>query len=296
VTYIRNSIDVIYHESFSNNNVQIAATLLPKSGLAIINFYRPPNTTLPAFSEAMLWVNQWLNTVEVKAKKVPSIIFCGDLNMGFLESWDPEDIAVLHQQVMGQEARGLQVAQDKRQASLLLSFIEDRILTQQFKHGTRNHRILDLLFTSDPYFANNVEYIENHKISDHKTMVVRSNLILNQSNKVLPRPSFTTSTLPDFNLDLILPETWALIRSELPKLSWEAFSGPNPVVEDMAKSLFTNLEIAISTHVVRNTRDKPSTRADGTKYKSKNIIPSEIRLLLRRRSQASSRLQKCKSV
>ena len=64
VTWLRNDLAVKREHRFSNGACDTLSLYIPSLNLIIINFYRPPDTTLEEFSEALEDVSDFMKHVE----------------------------------------------------------------------------------------------------------------------------------------------------------------------------------------------------------------------------------------
>jgi exonuclease III len=149
ITYIREDLAVTCDLSHSNNYVETQCVSIPSAKLAVITMYRPPGCPTDKFRESVRQVREWISSFENSDSPLPSIILNGDFNFGFMGGWDIADISGLEGKLKSRAEDGLAVSQDKSQALLLLDLVQEHLMTQVVKEGTRLDAILDLVFSND---------------------------------------------------------------------------------------------------------------------------------------------------
>jgi hypothetical protein len=282
-TFIREDFPVNNIEEFSNNYCEFLACFMPSIKTAIVTIYRPPSCPTNKFKEAIDNVNTWLEQFEKHGQLFPNLILNGDLNFKSMNYWEPHNINNLRDR-----AQNRTLSQDCQQALLLLDLIDQHMMQQVIMEPTRGDAALDLLFSNNQELFSKVTVIENIIISDHKTILAGLNIIVGQK-MVKAATNFSASALPDFNFDTATESEWSQIRDNLSKFDWSIYR--QSTNSDYLLSILLEALVSSTSSVLKKRNEcKPMTSA-GKPFRSKNRIPREVRTLLRRKLQASKKLQ-----
>jgi hypothetical protein len=114
------------------------------------------------------------------------------------------------------------------------------------------------------------------------------------SPKRMPRVNYSFTRLPEFNFAKATPEECNVIRSKLSKSDWarpDEISG-----KSLNLMILRNLETAVVKSLTPASEASPVTTSQGSVFKRRNRVPREIRVLLRRRFQASKRLRAVRNI
>ena len=173
VTWLRSDLAIKKEHRFSNGVCDTLSLYIPSLNLVLINFYRPTDTTLEEFSEALEDISYFLRHLEEREGIAsPTVTLTGDFNFPFLPDWSEAALESFSSKVTTQQNNDKTVADKKKQAALLIQFSEKNFMVQYVKDGTRLDNVLDLFFTNDPLLVLRVRQMINTKLSDHNTLMV----------------------------------------------------------------------------------------------------------------------------
>ena len=246
--------------------MEIACTLITSYDTALITIYRPPGCPAKKFAEGIVKIEEWIDTIEAKLKKSPTIVIAGDLNFPTVKTWTEDDIARVSANVNARLANDAPVGTDKEQAAKLVDLIKKRALTQEVEIPTRGENTLDLIFCSNPDFIDYIETVENISLTDHKFVIAH----LNKEAEILEekgRKNFCSTVIPDYNLKNAKTEEWTAAREDfsIRASNFNLEASTNEIVEEVTKALEDTVVKCFSNA-------KPVT---GVNSKSKSMIPKQ---------------------
>ena len=247
----------------------------PSSESAWVVIYRPPRCPAGKFSEAVNVIHEWITKVEESLERVPNIYITGDFNLASMKTWDTDDIE------NSSSITSPSIGEEKEQILKLVSLIQDWSLTQEVKESTHSGNVLDLLFTNNSDTIEEVEIIENFKVSDHALIIAK---LARDSIKEIEakKLNFCTTSIPQYNLKGASVECWRKAREDFTEIVFEDDSDP----ETLTVKLIESLESVVAANF---DVFAPPSRAN---KKSNNFIPREARCLLKRKLNAGRSLQK----
>jgi hypothetical protein len=294
IIYVRNDLPIGDSLTFSNSYCEVAGSFLPNQNIAVITVYRPPGCPSPKFKEAMATISEWIEKLE--QTKPVTVVLTGDFNLPFMGTWSNCDEMLAASHERAQDGRA--VAADKVQAIMLAELTAQHLMAQCMKEGTRLENILDLLFASDPDIFSNIQIISNVSFSDHTTNVAEINIVVEPRKENVPR-NFSTTGISSYNFETASDSDWASLEDELKTNfglnDWsEVLEADN--VDLAAKALVNKIESAVISSMHLKADSAASVTKEGLPFRSSNLIPRQIRTLLRRKSSASKAMKTTKSV
>ena len=253
----------------------------PKSETAWIVLYRPPRCPPIKLSEALEFVQEWITKVENFLGKIPTIYLTGDFNMASMGDWSPDVIENMTSNPSARNDSDNTIGEDKEQILLLLSFIQDWSLCQEVKEKTHGNNILDLIFTNNTESIDEVEILENFKISDHSMIVAKLHRdSIKDTEETLK--NFCTTQIPKYNLRRASVQSWEAARDQFQKIDFSDDHSPEELTKDLIE--------ALEKVVVENFEVHAPPSRDNNK--SRSYIPREARCLLKRKLNAGRSLKK----
>ena len=123
--------------------------------LILVCVYRPPNSTLEAFEEALNVCQDAINQVTDSDPKVKDVLMLGDFNLPFI-CWPKREI---YQREIEKKSG------EKQQAVKLVNFVERNFFENYVNTATRGNNILDLVFTNNHMLVNSIATTINKKIT-----------------------------------------------------------------------------------------------------------------------------------
>ena len=215
VTWVRSDLAVKKEHRFSNGVCDTLVLFIPSLSLALINFYRPPDTTYDEFFEALKDIKKFLETIETDDVS-PTICLTGDLNMPFLTDWTPAGLESFLSKVEVRE----KTADNKKQAVILIKFLNDNFMVQHVTENTRKGNLLDLFCTNDPSLVLGCWNTVNTVLSDHNTVFISLSYGL-QDMEGKTRINHTETCIPDYDLSNGDREDWLRFNMLLQQINWE---------------------------------------------------------------------------
>lgn len=260
--YTRNDIakDTIKIAADSNGEVEYAIIYIQKWKILLATVYRPPRCSTANMLEV-------LKAIEHEVRKLgapePTILIIGDFNLPNIQ-WD--DITIYGGTM-----------EDRQQANLLFTMMENLILKQIIRVPTRENNILDILLTNDEELISDVR-AEDTEISDHRLMMIDTTLL---SNRITSKMLTNTEDFQSLNFfhDQI---DWRVINSEVSNVDWQEEMSRQTTVE-MYQHFTSKLLKICATHIPRKRQLKSYS------------IPRERRTLMRKRTKLNKRLLNCES-
>ena len=173
--YLKDSLVVSDQEVFSNEYVEMTLSFISKQNTIFVAVYRPPACPTEKFSEALLYLTNWIHKIEEDSKTTPVIVIGGDFNFPFLQAWTTEDIEDVSSNTSARLQSNSAIGSDRSQAANMIDFLNEFSLSQEVTEGTRGNNILDVIFTNDENLIDDIEVMENFQISDHKFIIANFN-------------------------------------------------------------------------------------------------------------------------
>ena len=265
--------------SHSNGTCDSIAVKIKNFEALIICMYRPPDTKLEEFQEALETVQETIDKVAKSDPKTSTILQCGDYNFPFI-SWPSRKMYF-------KEIPESRKADAKKQAEIFLNYCDQNFLEQYISTPTRGLNVLDLVLTNNCAIINTYTTIVNKKFSDHFTIKIWLNISYNQDVKEKREYPYSTKLMQyDFlNGD---DEDWLRFDSFLGRID----------IEEEVEGMNTKEKLEKFYEILENVVDEVFTKkkeftdeAHKTENKPKNFIPKKIRQLMKKRSKLSGKIQ-----
>ena len=270
VVYLRKeaAADAQLLTSGSNGTVEHVVVHSKAYNLVIINVYRPPSTPTCCFSPVINKIRECLAGFN---GAMPSIVFCGDLNLPGT-SWET-----------GETTMGLR--DDKTAVEILTRLQSDFFMTEVVNQPTRGSNCLDLCFTNSPDKFLNVE-TETTQLSDHMLILARTMFDCRKS----PISAKDNKGSPLEQLNFFDKRiNWDNIYQELAAINWEQEFINSNVIERYDK-FYDILEQVCLKCVPRRRKRR------------RKVIPKDRRILMKKRGkilkkeQTHAQIQKLRSI
>ena len=241
----------------SNSNIEYLVLRVKTISLTVIAIYRPPMSDAENFEKTLKTIKE---TVSRAHGTMPTLLLTGDLNFPIV-NWDSLDISG-------------GTSSDRRQASALLNFFQEHFMEQVVRKPTRGNNILDLVATNDHELISRVEILDT-PISDHKIMIITSNIYIQPTRSPVPQPKEGLEALNfwDNRVD------WLGIRSELRSTDWN-FERTDTSPEDMYENIIHNLINICYKYFPKKA------------VNTKRRIPRDRRVLMRNRCNINKKLSR----
>ena len=281
--YTRDYIPIQHQLSYSNGHLELACTFISSYETAIISMYRPPDCPAKLFSDGINKAEEWINSLETKLEKTPTIILAGDLNFPNMKTWSPEDISRVNNNFRARTENDIPIGSEREQITKLIDMANKRAFSQEVEVTTRGENTLDLIFCNNTEFIDSIESIENTTMSDHKFLIAHMTKDA-EAHEEQTLKNFCHTKIPEFNLKTASPEEWKQARNVFLKKSedFNLEASANDIINETTKALEDTVIQCFSSSKV----------PDRSKLKSNSLIPREARTLMRKKINASKTLQK----
>ena len=107
-----------------------------------------------------------------------------------MKNWSSEEIRLHLEKVHDRIDNGEIISRVKEQTKLLCEFTQDFFVHQIIEHSTRKSNLLDLVFCNEEDLFPNQTIIENVLMSDHKIVILESNISLNSKKESESKEKF----------------------------------------------------------------------------------------------------------
>lgn len=225
---------------------------------------------------------------------MPKLYINGDFNFPNMKDWNDNLTSEFLTSIINRQNSDKHIGSEKSQIKLLCDVIYEWFLTQKVSENTRLDNLLDLFFTNDDHSIIETEILNNVHLSDHNFIIVRTNLLfLDVSDKDLDYPYSTE--IPKYDLLEATDKDWTLLNDHFGSIDWDdLFIGNN--LDDITDTLINTIENGVIHVLKEKSSDKKSLKSDGSKYKSRNLIPREVCGLFKAKCKASKAMKTVKSV
>ena len=196
---------------------------------------------------------------------------------------------------MIENENGKIISRIKEQTKMLCEFTQDFFIHQIIEHSTRKSNLLDLVFCNEDDLFTNQTVIENVLMSDHKIVILESNISLNSKKESESKENIYKTTIPSYNLLLAEESEWNVLNEKLFDINWKEHSDMNDI-DEYTEFLIENCEINTVEVMKNRGPSKCSNDANGSSYSSNNLIPKNIRKLFKRKCKISKQIRNTHSV
>ena len=279
--FYRDQLTALHESSFSNSYVDVSMIYTPINDSAWIVVYRPPNCPAAQFCEAIDTIRKWTLKLEESLGKTPNLYMSGDFNMAQMGSWDVATVDEVLANSATRAANDSTIGNDKEQVLYLIKFIQDWNLSQEIEESTHSGNILDLLFTNNTESIEEVEVLENMKVTDHAFIIAKLNRESLKDTEEA-KNNFCTTSIPRYNLKGASVEVWTAAREEFKSIKFNEDLNTDELCSEIIKALETVVTNNFSMFAPPNREGK----------KSKNFIPREARCLMKQKLNACRALKK----
>ncbi len=167
-----------------------------------------------------------------------------------------------------------------------MDLTEELMLDQLVNLSTRFDAILDLIFSNNSDIFNAVNLTENISLSDHRTLIGEMSISL-CDNPDPPTKNHAASCLPEY-------DQWDIVSQNISWADWTNFEA-SETSDEMLHQLTAILESAVTGIAVQKS-DSSNLTKEGNPFKSRNRVPRDVRIQLRRKLSASNKLKTAPSV
>ena len=194
IVYIKEELaaGTIVLASGSVGHIEYLLLKVSSLDIAVLAIYRPPLSETSNFETVIRQVEQDLTENNLDTT---TLILTGDLNLPII-SWEEQNIDG-------------GTAADRRQASILLNFLEDNFLEQHVNQPTRGNNILDIFSTNNHELIVNIT-VEDTQMSDHRFIFVNTNINSQNETQDTVQPESSLSNLNFWHKNV----NWTSIREE----------------------------------------------------------------------------------
>ena len=273
----------------TNSMCETLAIKVKTLNLLLIAVYRPPNSTLECFEEAMDICQKAIDEVTNADPKVKDVLVMGDFNLPCI-SWPSGKI--YDKQVASK-------SKEKQQAEILVNFVETNFMENYINTATRGKNTLDLVFTNNHKLVNGYTTTVNNKLSDHHLLTVALNFSYNKEIKDAKVTNPYSTKVFEYKLAEATESDWKRFDRILEQISHKFEEETRDFdVERKLEKLYDNVERA--TKIVFQKKEAFEEKDEGYESgenesenipkKTQNKIPKKIRKLMRMKSKLSSKI------
>ena len=278
--YLRNDLIGQLVTSHSNSICETLVVKVKTLNLILVCVYRPPNSTVEAFEEALNVCQKAINDVTDSDPKVKDILMLGDFNLPFI-SWPKGEI---YQKEVAKKSG------EKQQAVKLVNFVERNFLENYVNTATRGNNILDLVFTNNHLLVNSYITTVNKKMSDHYLLTIALNFTYNAETKKKKVTNPYSTKVYEYNLNEASENDWKRFNAILESVSKDfEVETRNENAEVKLAKVYEYVERA--THVVFMKKKIFEDETEKEEIKvTRNKIPKRIRALMKKKKKLSSQI------
>ena len=266
----------------SNSMCETLVVKVKTLNLILVCVYRPPNSTLEAFEEALNVCQDAINQVTDSDPKVKDVLMLGDFNLPFI-CWPKREI---YQREIEKKSG------EKQQAVKLVNFVERNFFENYVNTATRGNNILDLVFTNNHMLVNSIATTINKKMSDHNLLNIALNFTYNAQIKKKKVTNPYSTKVFEYNLNEATENDWKRFDAIFRNVSkdFEAETRNENADVKLAK-VYEYVERA--THVVfmkKKIFEEETEKEEEEIHVTKNKIPKRIRALMKKKKKLSSQI------
>jgi ribonuclease P/MRP protein subunit RPP40 len=262
--YIREDLATIPCLQWSNGVVEVLVLKARSLGSLIVGVYRPPNTTMEEWTEAINVLEESISLAQANSHHFDRLLMFGDFNFGDIDWTNP---------AVG--ASG--------QAGQMLRFMNRQYMTNHVNEATRGTRILDLVLTNDNNFISHIVYEENRKFSDHCCLTTFISCDLEPRRSVdsaQPRSKIYSTVIPDYMIKLADDEDWTRFSMFLDQYDWELITSDFSLDQKIQQFSYMMEEAVTIIFPLHKGKGKGSR------------IPKDIRKLIASKSLLSRKIRR----
>ena len=281
--YLRDDLTGQLVVAASNNMCETLAIKVKTLNLLLIVVYRPPNSTLECFEEAMNICQKAIDDVSNADAKVKDILMMGDFNLPCI-SWPSGKI---YDRQVGNKSK------EKQQAEILVNHVESNFMENQINTATRGKNTLDLVFTNNHKLVNGYTTTVNNKLSDHHLLTIALNFSYNREIKNNKVSNPYTTKVYEYKLAEATECDWKRFDRILGQISSNFEQETSELdVEKKLEKMYEHVERATKIIFQKKEAFEEKEKAEeGTLLKKpQNKIPKRIRELMRSKKKLSSKI------
>ena len=205
--------------SFDNKVCQFMVVKIHQLETVITVFYRPPDTRLAEFTEALQKLDMILAALPAPT---PTVTVMGDLNLPksavqWIRGEEGHLVPLVANHRDGETAGG---KQDRLQAQKLVDFATKHNLVQQVDVATHGVEILDLVLTNDDDLISDISVEEFREFTDHKIVTGILTYQTSEENQKEEQEFLLEIGQKLGELDFN-KAPWKEIQSELENVDWD---------------------------------------------------------------------------
>ena len=270
--YSHHSFSLEDTQTFSNCYCELAMGYNKQNNITIMAVYKPPVCTPAKFGEVLEKMKAYKENYETA-----TLLIMGDTNLKFID-WMTESIrrpANIKQGIS---------ADERKNSEMLLEFVSEHLLEQLVMENTRNDKsLIDIVLANDSEIISDIKVEKTNIGTDHD--LIKCDLLLQRSKSNQNSTSDVETEkklLDELNFD---KADWAPIREKLDAIIWSEVLKEEMTVKEMYEELESQIYKACKDHTPKRTRKE-----------SKNKIPRNRLILIRRKKRINSRINILKYV
>ena len=255
--------------TFSNGVCEVTALIIEELDIALICFYRPPNTQYANFNEALTQVKLWYTK---NCFDNTHVMFFGDFNFPWV-SWQKYELS---ENAISYSIKPGSTTEQKKQFKELYSFMSSNFLFQTVHEPTNGCNTLGLQFINSDIFS--YPFVMPTSFSDHDFLCWDVNIATVNSSDTI-KADYDPNCFSSYNL-------------AYDKVQWEdisAFLEKELGNLDTSQSTEGQLSFFYETCIESLKRHAP-LKAKRKHYKA---IPNDRKAYMKRRSKLRKKIEHC---
>ena len=149
--------------------------------------------------------------------------------------------------------------------------------------------MLDLVFTNDNEVLLSQELIESVILTDHSLCVIETNITTDFKNHKKTVKNYTTD-IPLYNLLKADDKEWESLNEQFLSVNWDE-DVLNKEMDDLTDTFIKVLEDKVKISMKNKSLEKTTHDKNGNIFASRNLIPSNVRKLFKKKCKLSKQLR-----
>ena len=193
-----------------------------------------------------------------------------------------------------QAADRMDKASQKKQAEILLEYMDENYMENYMETPTRGQNILDLVLCNNASMLGSISTMVSGHLSDHYMLEIPVRHHYTLPVDTSPREVPYTTTFHQYMFHKADAEDWMRYEALMRDVDWEAAARGLDVEAKLHKFLDV-LETVVAEIFKKKKHYEDENSDNKPQKKNNNKIPDDVRLLMRQKKEISDRILKSKS-
>ena len=265
ILYVHNTLPISDARTYDDNICEAVVCTINSINTKIAVIYRPPGSTredVRSFESLLAFLQENLSPSE--EDKYTEFIIMGDFNLPGIK-W-------------GDNTRNDKDNATSKLENMLLSFMENNLLSQYVSHPTRQKNILDLFLTNNPNLVLQTK-CEETALSDHNVVSIQTVYDI-RATKSNSKPNFGNLTFRSLDLQ---KADFQHINSHLSSIDWDYLKSICSIEEFPELFRLTVLQVCMEHCAPKSQQSNkisPPQRHRNTLRRRKRKVKNQISALL----------------